>query len=115
MTSGIMNQLDRDELEAVLAHELTHVKNRDAAIMTIASFLSTIAFFLVRNFLLFGGAYDRRSKDSGGSIIVVWLISLLVWILSFILIRALSRYRELQRIGGRRSSPTGHPIYLRPS
>ena len=94
VTSGIMNQLNRDELEAVLAHELTHVKNRDAAIMTIASFLSTIAFFLVRNFLFFGEAYDRRSRGSGGSIIVVWLISLLVWILSFILIRALSRYRE---------------------
>jgi heat shock protein HtpX len=111
MTSGIISQLDRDELEAVLAHELTHVKNRDAAIMTIASFLSTIAFFLVRNFLLFGGAYDRRSKDSGGSIIVVWMISLLVWILSFILIRALSRYREFAADRGS-AIITGRPSHL---
>ena len=111
VTSGIMNQLNRDELEAVLAHELTHVKNRDATIMTIASFLSTIAFFLVRNFLFFGGAYDRRSRGSGGSPIVVWLISLLVWILSFILIRALSRYREFAADRGS-AVITGRPSHL---
>lgn len=111
VTSGIMQQLGRDELEAVLAHELTHVKNRDATVMTIASFFSTIAFFLVRNILFFGGAYDRRSKDSGGSIVVVWLISLLVWILSFILIRALSRYREFAADRGS-AIITGRPSHL---
>jgi len=90
VTTGIQQQLNKQELEAVLAHELSHIKNRDMMVMTIASFLSTIAFFLVRYLLFFGGGRDR---DSGG-IMAAWMVSLLVWIMSFILIRALSRYRE---------------------
>jgi len=90
VTTGIQQQLNKQELEAVLAHELSHIKNRDMMVMTIASFLSTIAFFLVRYLLFFGGGRDR---DSGG-IMAAWVVSLLVWIISFILIRALSRYRE---------------------
>jgi heat shock protein HtpX len=90
VTTGIQQQLNKQELEAVLAHELSHIKNRDMMVMTIASFLSTIAFFLVRYLLFFGGGRDR---DSGG-IMAAWMVSLLVWIISFILIRALSRYRE---------------------
>ncbi|MCK5216731.1 MAG: zinc metalloprotease HtpX [Methanosarcinales archaeon] len=90
VTTGIQQQLNKQELEAVLAHELSHIKNRDMMVMTIASFLSTIAFFLVRYLLFFGGGRDR---DSGG-IMVAWMVSLLVWIISFILIRTLSRYRE---------------------
>jgi heat shock protein HtpX len=90
VTTGIQQQLNKQELEAVLAHELSHIKNRDMMVMTIASFLSTIAFFLVRYLLFFGGGRDR---DSGG-IMAAWVASLLVWIMSFILIRALSRYRE---------------------
>lgn len=90
VTTGIQQQLNKQELEAVLAHELSHIKNRDMMVMTIASFLSTIAFFLVRYLLFFGGGRDR---DSGG-IMAAWMASLLVWIMSFILIRALSRYRE---------------------
>jgi heat shock protein HtpX len=90
VTTGIQQQLNHQELEAVLAHELSHIKNRDMMVMTIASFLSTIAFFLVRYLLFFGGGRDR---DSGG-IMAAWMASLLVWIMSFILIRALSRYRE---------------------
>ena len=90
VTTGIQQQLNQQELEAVLAHELSHIKNRDMMVMTIASFLSTIAFFLVRYLLFFGGGRDR---DSGG-IMAAWMASLLVWIISFILIRALSRYRE---------------------
>ncbi len=90
VTTGIQQQLNKQELEAVLAHELSHIKNRDMMVMTIASFLSTIAFFLVRYLLFFGGGRDR---DSGG-IMAAWIVSLLVWIISFILIRALSRYRE---------------------
>lgn len=90
VTTGIQQQLNKQELEAVLAHELSHIKNRDMMVMTIASFLSTIAFFLVRYLLFFGGGRDR---DSGG-IMAAWMVSLLVWIISFILIRTLSRYRE---------------------
>jgi len=91
VTTGIMKTLNQGELEAVLAHELSHVKNRDVMVMTIAGFLSTVAFFLVRYLLFFGGG--QRSRESGG-IMVAWLVSILVWVISLILIRTLSRYRE---------------------
>jgi heat shock protein HtpX len=90
VTTGIMQTLDQDELEGVLAHELAHIKNRDVAVMTIASFLSTLAFLIVRWGWLFSG--DRR--EGGAPVIVAILLSLVVWVISFILIRALSRYRE---------------------
>ena len=92
VTTGILNKLSPAELEAVLAHELSHVKNRDMTVLTIASFLSTVAFYFVRYSLYFNMGGDRR-RD-GGSLIVVWLISIVVWVVSFLLIRALSRYRE---------------------
>lgn len=92
VTEGIMRTLDRDELEGVLAHELAHVKNRDVMVMTIASFLSTIAFMVVRWGWLFGGGRNR--EGGGGGVIVAIVASLVVWIVSFFLIRALSRYRE---------------------
>lgn len=91
VTTAIMQQLNKSELEAVLAHELTHVKNRDAMVLTIASFISTLAFFFVRNFLLFGGG--RRDKDSD-NLMIVWLVSIVVYTVSYLLILALSRYRE---------------------
>jgi len=93
VTTSLMQRLTPAEIEAVLAHELSHVKNRDMLVITIASFLSTAAFFIVRNMLFFGmGGRDRNR--SAGAALLVWLISLVVWILSFLLIRSLSRYRE---------------------
>lgn len=99
VTTALLQQLDRPELEAVLAHELTHIKNRDVTVITIASFLSTVAFFIMRTFgfgfLGYGsGGYGRRRDRNGGSIILVYLASLAVWLISFLLIRLLSRYRE---------------------
>jgi heat shock protein HtpX len=91
VTTGLLRTLDRDELEGVIAHELAHVKNRDVMVMTIASFLSTVAFMIVRMGFWFGGG---RERQGGGGIIVAIVASLLVWIISFFLIRALSRYRE---------------------
>ena len=91
VTTGILNKLFPAEFEAVLAHELSHV-NRDMAVMTIASFISTVAFYFVRYSLYFNIGGDRRRE--GGSIVLVWLVSIAVWIISFLLIRALSRYRE---------------------
>ena len=91
VTTGLLNTLDQDELEGVLAHELAHVKNRDMMVMTIASFLSTLAFIVVRWGWLFGGG--GRDRDSA-PIWVAILVSLVVWIISFLLIRMLSRYRE---------------------
>ena len=91
VTSGIMNTLNREELEGVLAHELAHVKNRDVMVMTIASFLSSLAFIIVRWGWLFGGG-DRR--EGGGGVLVAVLVSLVVGVVSFLLVRVLSRYRE---------------------
>lgn len=110
VTTGIMQQLNRSELEAVLAHELTHVKNRDMMVITIATFLSSIAQIMVR-FLPFFGGGGSRDRDSGGSFVVMFLVSLVVWIVSFILIRALSRYREFAADRGS-AIITGQPSNL---
>ena len=110
VTTGIMQQLNRSELEAVLAHELTHVKNRDMMVITIATFLSSIAQILVR-FLPFFGGGGNRNRDSGGSFVVMFVVSLVVWIVSFILIRALSRYREFAADRGS-AIITGQPSNL---
>ncbi|ELZ57532.1 MULTISPECIES: zinc metalloprotease HtpX [unclassified Haloferax] len=90
VTTGLMDTLDDDELEGVIAHELAHVKNRDVMVMTIASFLSSIAFLIVRWGWLFGGDDNRQNAP----VIVAIIASLVVWIISYLLIRALSRYRE---------------------
>ncbi|WP_433626225.1 zinc metalloprotease HtpX [Halomicrococcus sp. NG-SE-24] len=107
VTTGLLNALDRDELEGVLAHELAHVKNRDMVVMTIASFLSTIAFLVVRWGWWFGGG-DRRNQ---APIWVAILASLVVWIVSYFLIRALSRYREFAADRGG-ATITGKPSAL---
>lgn len=92
-TTGLLDRLSAPELEAVLAHELTHIKNRDVLVITLASFFATVAQFILR-MAVWGGLGSRRDRNAGG-IILVYLASLLVWIISFFLIRALSRYREL--------------------
>lgn len=109
VTTGLMRSLDREELEAVLGHELTHIKNRDMTVLTIASFLSTVAFFIVRYALYFGGGGNRR--EGNGGLIVVWIVSLIVWVISFLLIRALSRYREFSADRGA-AIITGKPSKL---
>ena len=109
VTTGIMQQLNRSELEAVLAHELTHVKNRDMMVITIATFLSSIAQIMVR-FLPFFGGGGSRDRDSG-NFALMFVVSLVVWIVSFILIRALSRYREFAADRGS-AIITGQPSNL---
>jgi heat shock protein HtpX len=109
VTTGLMDRLNQGELEAVLAHELSHVKNRDMTILTIASFLSTVAFYFVRYSMYFGGFGNNRK--SGGNIIVIWLVSIGVWLVSFLLIRALSRYREFAADRGA-AMITGNPANL---
>jgi len=91
VTEGLLRLLNEDELEGVIAHELAHIKNKDVTIMTIASFLSTIAFLIVRWGFFFGGGRNNRGS---APIYVAIAISFAVWILSFFLIKALSRYRE---------------------
>ena len=111
VTTGLMHTLERDELDGVLAHELSHVKNRDMMVMTIASFLSTIAFMMVRWGAFFGGGHGRGREGGGGGIVVAILVSLVVWIISYLLIRALSRYREFAADRGA-AAITGNPSAL---
>ncbi len=91
VTTGLLRILDRDELEAVLGHEISHIKNRDVAVLTIASLISTLAFFVMR-WAMFMGMFGRR--EGAGSSIAIFGVSAIVWFVSFLLIRALSRYRE---------------------
>jgi heat shock protein HtpX len=91
-TTGIMELLSPAELEGVLAHELTHVINRDVMIMTLASFFASIASLILQFGFFFGGGDD--SDDDGPSIFVVMLVALAVYVVSFFLMQALSRYRE---------------------
>jgi heat shock protein HtpX len=91
-TTGIMDMLSPGELEGVLAHELTHVANRDVLVMTLASFFATIAAYIVQFGFFFGGG--SSDDDDNPSFMVLFLVSLAVYVVSFFLMQALSRYRE---------------------
>src|SRR3712207_2124550 len=92
-TTGIIETLEPHELEGVMAHELAHVKNRDVMIMTIASFFASVASMITQFGFFFGGSDD----DEGPGFLVVLLVSFAVYIISFVLMMALSRYREIGR------------------
>ena len=92
-TTGIMELLSPAELEGVMAHELTHVANRDVMVMTLAAFFATIAAYIVQFGFLFGGG-TSGDDDDGPGFIVLLLVSLAVYVVSFFLMQALSRYRE---------------------
>jgi len=108
-TTGIMNLLSPSELEGVMAHELTHVKNRDVAIMTIASFYASVASMILQFGFFFGGGGD--SDDDGPGFFAVILVSLVVYAVSFFLMMALSRYREFAADRGA-ALITGRPSAL---
>jgi heat shock protein HtpX len=93
VTSGILRRLDREELEGVLSHELSHVAHRDVAVMTIAGFLGVAAGLVMRWGLYFGGG--RRDNNGVPVWLIIWLGSIVVYFISFLLTRVLSRYREL--------------------
>jgi heat shock protein HtpX len=98
VTTGLMSRLTDDELEGVIAHEMSHVAHKDVQVMTIASFLAIIAALLVRMAFyseLFGGG--RRSNDNNALpiMLIIMVVSVVVYAVSFLLIRLLSRYREL--------------------
>ena len=98
VTTGLLRRLEPPELEAVLAHELSHVAHRDVMVMTIASFLGIAAGLLTRFAFysgLFGGGGRRRDQGGPPVVLVVLVVSVLVYSVSFLLTRALSRYREL--------------------
>jgi heat shock protein HtpX len=103
VTTGLLRRLDRNELEGVIAHEMSHVAHKDVVVMTIASFLGIIAALLVRFAFyseLFGGGGRGRggNNNNGGALpvmLIVMLVGMVVYAISFLLIRLLSRYREL--------------------
>lgn len=100
VTTGLMERLEPRELEAVLAHEMTHIRNHDVVVMTVASFFAMVAQLLMRMMFwgsLFGGGFGgggRRDRNEESMMALIYLVSIIVWIISFFLIRTLSRYRE---------------------
>ncbi len=95
VTTGILQRLDADELEGVLAHELSHVANRDVTVMTVASSLGLLAGFITRWGMYAGGSMGGRNRNGGAAFLVVFVVSMVVYAISFVLTRSLSRYREL--------------------
>jgi heat shock protein HtpX len=108
-TTGIMELLSPAELEGVLAHELSHVANRDVAVMTLASFFATIAAYIVQFGFFFGGGMS--DDDDNPSVFVLFIVSLVVYVVSFFLMQALSRYREFAADRGA-AILTGRPSAL---
>jgi heat shock protein HtpX len=97
-TTGILRRLDREELEGVLAHELSHVAHRDVMVMTLASFIGVLAGIITRMAFyssMFGGGRRDDRDNTAAMVALVMLVSMVVYAISFLLIRALSRYREL--------------------
>jgi heat shock protein HtpX len=107
-TTGLMELLSPAELEGVMAHELTHVQNRDVLVMTLAGFFATIAAYIVQFGFFFGGSGD---DDENPSFMVLFLVSLAVYVVSFFLMQALSRYREFSADRGA-ALITGRPSAL---
>jgi heat shock protein HtpX len=110
-TTGILQLLSPAELEGVMAHELTHVQNRDVMVMTIAGFFAAIASFIVQTGFWFGGGFNNRDNNSGPAFIVVILVSAAVYVVSWLLLQALSRYREFAADRGS-AIITGRPSAL---
>jgi heat shock protein HtpX len=116
VTRGLWERLDEKEIEGVLAHELTHIANRDVLVMTVASFFAMLAAMLTR-FGLYAGMFGGfgGSRDNNNNSVPVWLIVIVVsavtYFLSWILIRTISRYREYAADRGS-AVITGAPEYL---
>jgi heat shock protein HtpX len=117
VTTGLIDILDTSELESVIAHELTHIKNRDVLVLTLASLFSTVAWYLMQ-FGFYGGLYGggmgyggNRNNNSAGAMLIVIAVAMLTWIVSFLVIRAISRYREYAADRGS-AQMTGKPIKL---
>jgi len=95
VTEGLWRRLEPREVEGVLAHELAHISNRDVAIMTVASFFAMVAAFITRMALWSGMMGGGRGRDNGPPVfLIVLAVSIVTYVISYVLILALSRYRE---------------------
>ena len=114
VTSGLMRRLEPQEIEGVLAHELSHIANRDVLVMTVASFFAMLAGVLTR-FGLYAGMFGGGNRDNNNNQVPVWLIvmvvSMIVYMVSWVLIRTISRYREFTADRGA-AMITGAPEHL---
>jgi heat shock protein HtpX len=110
VTTGLLEMLSPSELEAVLGHELTHIANRDVAVMTLASFFASIASFIVQIGFWFGLGFDDNDNNGPGFAAVI-MVSAIVYMVSFVLLQALSRYREFAADRGS-AIITGRPSAL---
>jgi heat shock protein HtpX len=108
-TRGILQMLSPAELEGVMAHELSHVINRDVMVMTLASFFATLASIIAQFALFFGGGYGNNEEEE--DVMIVILVSVVVYVVSFVLLRTLSRYREFAADRGS-AVLTGRPSAL---
>jgi heat shock protein HtpX len=119
VTTGLMDILDTEELEGVIGHELTHIRNRDVLVITLASLFSTVAFYLMQ-FGFYGGLYGggmggygggRDRSGGGGAVLIMLAVAVVTWLVSFLVIRAISRYREFAADRGS-AQMTGRPVQL---
>ncbi len=114
VSTGILRILDKDELEGVLSHEITHIRNRDVTIITLASLFSTIAWYLMQSSMfstMWGGYGYGGRQQQGGNTFIILIVAGIVWFLSFLIIRAISRYREFAADRGG-AYLTGKPMNL---
>ena len=114
VTTGLWDRLEPKEIEGVLAHELSHIANRDVLIMTVASFFAMLAALLTRFGLyagMFGGGNDRNNNNGPPIWLIVTVVAIVVYALSYVLIRTISRYREYAADRGS-ALITGAPEYL---
>jgi heat shock protein HtpX len=117
VTTGLLRRLEPKEIEGVLAHELTHIANRDVLVMTVASFFAMLAAMLTRFGLyagMFGGGYGGNRNNNNNQVpvwLIVLVVSMVTYAISFILIRTISRYREYAADRGS-ALITGAPEYL---
>src|SRR2546430_1193886 len=114
VTTGLWDRLEPKEVEGVLAHELSHIANRDVLVMTVASFFAMLAGVLTR-FGLYAGMWGGGNRNNNNNAVPVWLIvvavSVVTYVISWILIRTISRYREYAADRGS-ALITGAPEYL---
>jgi heat shock protein HtpX len=120
VTTGLMDILSSEELEGVIGHELTHIRNRDVLVITLASLFSTVAWYLMQ-FGFYGGLYGggmgggygggRDRGGGGGAILIMLAVAAVTWLVSFLVIRAISRYREFAADRGS-AQMTGKPVQL---